>query len=245
MNILWPFLLSFIAGISTILGTVFLFVKTRKNDEFITYTISLSLSIMLMISVFDLIPEAMPYILSQNTIKGIILFITFFTMGNLLVNFINSLIKKGEGSSLLKIGILNFVALIIHNVPEGILTFMGAYHDFKLGLTLTIAIALHNIPEGISIAVPVYYATKSRGKAFFMVLLSALAEPIGALLAFIGLKSLINDATISFVLILTAGIMITLSINKMLPEALKYKKNKPMIYGLLTGIIIVIMSLII
>ncbi len=60
------------------------------------------------------------------------------------------------------------LAIIIHNIPEGIATFMAGCSDSKLGITLTLAIALHNIPEGISISVPIYYATKSKKKGSFV-----------------------------------------------------------------------------
>ena len=83
---------------------------------------------------------------------------------------------------------------------------MSTYQDFSLGLSLCLAIALHNIPEGVSIAVPIYYATKSRGKAFLSTLLSAFAEPLGALFAFIVLKNYITNSMISMFLILVAGI---------------------------------------
>ena len=83
---------------------------------------------------------------------------------------------------------------------------MSTYQDFSLGLSLCLAIALHNIPEGVSIAVPIYYATKSRGKAFLSTLLSAFAEPLGALLTFIVLKNYITNSMISMFLILVAGI---------------------------------------
>ena len=85
------------------------------------------------------------------------------------------------------------IAIILHNLPEGIATFVATSSDVKLGLSLAIAIAMHNIPEGISISVPIYYSTGSKKRAIFYTLVSALSEPLGALLAFIFLKNFIND----------------------------------------------------
>ncbi len=83
------------------------------------------------------------------------------------------------------------IVLILHNLPEGIATFLSSYHNTSLGIKLSIAIMLHNIPEGISIAVPIYYATKNRKKkAIKATLLSGLSEPVGALLAFVFLKKI-------------------------------------------------------
>ena len=64
------------------------------------------------------------------------------------------------------------IAIIIHNIPEGIATYISSETNIKLGISITIAIAMHNIPEGISIAVPIYYATGSKKKAVFMTFLS-------------------------------------------------------------------------
>lgn len=244
-DILWPFILSSIAGFSTLLGCLSIFLPIKRVEEFISFSISLSLSVMIMVSIFDLIPESLPNIGGSNIFINILIFLIFFSLGILLVNIIDRMIEKGKSSSLYKLGILNFIALVMHNLPEGILTFMSTYQDFNLGVSLCFAITLHNIPEGISIAVPIYYATGSRWKAIKNTLLSAFAEPIGALLAFLILKNYITDQMISVFLILVAGIMITISINKMLPEAVSYKKKKPMYYGLTIGIVVVILSLLI
>jgi ZIP family zinc transporter len=243
MELFWPFILSTIAGLSTMLGALGIFIPIKNRDNFLSFSLSLSLSVMIMVSLFDLIPSALPYINTGTVLFDILIFAIFFIIGVLLVTFIERLIEKGKGSSLYNLGILSFISLVMHNLPEGILTFMSTYQNFNLGVSLCFAIALHNIPEGISIAVPIYYSSGSRGKALLSTLLSALAEPIGALLAFLILKKYITNQMISVILILVAGIMITLSINKMLPEALSYKRKKPMYIGVIVGIIVVILSL--
>ena len=238
------FILSFIAGFSTVLGSIPIFFKVKDINKFITFSLSFSLSVMLSISIFDLIPASLPYIGNQGLFKYIFIFIIFFISGIILVNIINKLIEKEKGSSnnLYKLGILSSIALIIHNFPEGILTFLSTYKDIHLGISICLAIALHNIPEGISIALPIYYATNSKLKAIKATLISGLAEPIGALLAYIVLKKYITNEMISIFLILVAGIMITLSIEKILPEALSYKEKKYLHLGAILGLLIVILS---
>lgn len=247
MELVWPFILASIAGLSTIIGCVGIFVPIKKKDEFITFSISLSLSVMLMVSIFDLIPSSLPNI-GSDIFSSILIFSLFFGVGVVMVGFLNRMIEREKGESkdnLYKLGVLSFIALVLHNLPEGILTFMSTYQDFSLGLSLCLAIALHNIPEGVSIAVPIYYSTGSVRRALGYTFLSALAEPLGALLAFLIFKNFITDQMVSMFLILVAGIMVTLSIEKMLPEALSYNKKKPLYLGLLIGTIIVILSLII
>ena len=133
--------------------------------------------------------------------------------------------------------------LIIHNLPEGILTFLSSYSNPKLGIKLAIAITMHNIPEGIAISVPIYYATKSRKKAFFHSAISGLAEPFGALLAYLFLAKYINEIMIAFILIIVAGLMITLAIEQMFPECLKYHKTKYLNIGLISGVVAVLICL--
>lgn len=84
------------------------------------------------------------------------------------------------------------LAMALHNFPEGVATFLAGYEDLTLGVSITLAIALHNIPEGISVAMPVWYATGSRRRAFRCTLLSGLTEPAGAVLAFALLRPFLN-----------------------------------------------------
>ena len=153
--------------------------------------------------------------------------------------------KKDSGGDLYKLGILNMIVLVLHNLPEGIATFLSSYHSINLGLRLSIAIMLHNIPEGISIAVPIYYATNNKKKAIKATLISGLSEPLGAILAYVFLKRFVSELMISIVLIVVAGLMITLSIQEMLPKALKYKEIKFIYLGLFCGTILVIINVLI
>ena len=155
-----------------------------------------------------------------------------FIIGIILIKYLHKLMDKTEqANDLYKLGILNMLALILHNFPEGIATFMSSYKDIELGLKLGLAIAFHNIPEGISIAVPIYYATKSKKNAIFKTFLSGIAEPIGAILAYIFLSKYITDTFISMILLLVGGIMITLAIEVIYPKARKYNLNKYLYFG--------------
>ena len=244
MEIFGPLLISTIAGLSTVLGGLIVYLKIKKVEEFITFCLSFSLSVMIMLSIIELIPDS-SFVITQNYgyLLGFIILITVFLIGMVLVNLINKRIDKVKSSSsnkdLYRVGVLSMIALMLHNFPEGIATFMSAYKNIYLGINLGLAIMMHNIPEGISISVPIYYSTGSKKKGVVYSLISGLAEPLGAILTFILFKNFINDITLSIVLILVAGIMITLSINKLLPEALKYNKKKNMIMGLLLGVIVV------
>lgn len=246
MEIFGALLISSLAGLSTILGGLVIFFKfnSQNIDKFITASLAFSLAVMIGISITDLIPESTYSLLKSYGIsKGIVICLILFIAGFILIKFINKLISKAESKSdLYKLGILNMLALILHNFPEGIATFMSSYKDINIGLKLALAISLHNIPEGISIAVPIYYATHSKKNALLKTFYSGIAEPIGAILAFIFLNKFITDTFISGILILVAGLMITLAIDGLLPKAKKYNLNKFLYLGIGVGTILILLN---
>lgn len=247
MRFIPSLLLSFLAGISTIIGVVPILLKIDKDNlnKFISFCLSFSIGIMISISIFDLIPTSFIEIINHfSFIKSIILLLISFLISYMIITYLSKRIDNTKTTDLFKLGILNMIVLIFHNLPEGIATFLSTYHDFSIGLKLSLAIMLHNIPEGISIAVPIYYATKSRKKAITATLISGLSEPIGAILAYLIFKNIVTDLLISIILVLVAGLMIVLSIEEMLPTALKYNEKKSIIKGFILGIVIVVLSLI-
>lgn len=246
MEIIGALLVSTIAGLSTMLGAFVIFFKCKEQNvhKFITASLAFSLAIMIGISITDLIPESTYILLSSYGIgKGIVVSVITFIIGIILIKYLHKLMDKTEqANDLYKLGILNMLALILHNFPEGIATFMSSYKDIELGLKLGLAIAFHNIPEGISIAVPIYYATKSKKNALFKTFLSGIAEPIGAILAYIFLSKYITDTFISMILLLVGGIMITLAIEVIYPKARKYNLNKYLYLGLFVGTILILIN---
>ena len=134
------------------------------------------------------------------------------------------------------------LAIIIHNIPEGIATFMATNSNIMLGISLTIAIALHNIPEGISISIPIYYATNSRFKAIFYTFISAISEPFGALLTYLFLSNFINDRIMGCLFGIIAGIMIHISLYELLPTANSYNKKGIMFLFFIIGVLFMIIN---
>ncbi len=241
-----PLLISSIAGLSTLIGAFLTFFKIKKKNynKFITFCLSFSIAIMIGISILDLIPESFfQYFNVYGISKSIILLIVAFIISYIFITTLSMLIKKeSQKEDLYRLGILNMIVLIFHNLPEGIATFLSSYQDINLGIKLSIAIMLHNIPEGISIAIPIYYSTGNKKLAFKNAFISGMAEPIGAILAFVFLKDFMSEMMISIILIIVAGLMITLSIQELFPKALKYNENKALIIGFISGIILIIIN---
>ena len=101
----------------------------------------------------------------------------------------------------------DFQFLFFHNFLEGIATYSTAVYDIEVGLHFTLAIIMHNIPEGILIAIPIYYSTKNKIKAFKLVLISAIAEPIGAVVSYLLFKNIYTEVFLSYLMIVIAGLM--------------------------------------
>ena len=152
------------------LGIIPILFNFKDKDKVIISSLGFASGVMIATSFFDLIPESYNYLISTyNAIPSILFIVIFFVIGILLSSYINKNINT-INNNLYKVGITSMLAIIIHNLPEGIITFLTASVNKSLGFSLFIAITLHNIPEGISIAVPIYYSTKSKIKAFLYVL---------------------------------------------------------------------------
>ena len=244
MQIIYALLISTIAGLSTMIGCLFIYFKPQNTHYFIGASLAFSASIMLLISITELVPEGFIYLTNKYSIfLAIFSLLGLLLLGNMISTRLNTIISKYQAinSNLYRVGVLSMLALMIHNLPEGILTFLSSVVDLKLGLKLSFAIMMHNIPEGIAIAVPIYYATKRRVQALWSTFISGLSEPLGAVLAWIFLSKYINGTLMSLILLFTAGLMISVAINDIFMEANKYSR-KSILVGVLFAVVLFIIN---
>ena len=140
-------------------------------------------------------------------------------------------------------GLVTALAIGIHNFPEGLATFAGALADPAIGIAIAVAIAVHNIPEGISVSVPIYFATGSRKKAFWLSFLSGVSEPTGALIGYTILRSIFSETVFGVLFATVAGIMVFISLDELFPAAREYGEGHLAIYGLICGMAVMALSL--
>jgi ZIP family zinc transporter len=159
------------------------------------------------------------------------------------VRSIEAMDHPAEADRLMRMGVLAALAIAIHNFPEGMATFASAIQDPSLGISIAIAIAIHNIPEGIAVSVPVYYATGSRKKAFWLSFLSGLAEPLGAVLGWLVLSQVMSPTVFGAMFGSVAGIMVFISLDELFPAAREYGAGHLAIYGLIAGMGVMALSL--
>lgn len=154
-----------------------------------------------------------------------------------------SILKNNGNPKLYKTSLLVAVGIFIHNFPEGIAVAVGTIKEVELGILLAFAIALHNIPEGIAVSVPVYACTGNKKRAFMWSFLSGISEPIGAILTWLILAPFINNYILNALLAVVGGLMVYISLDELLPISRSLAKEHVSIFGIISGIFVMSISL--
>ncbi|MCL1787591.1 MAG: zinc transporter ZupT [Defluviitaleaceae bacterium] len=265
----FAFLLILVAGLATgIGGLVVLFSKTT-NTKFLSICLSFSAGVMLYVAfgeIFLEAKEALEY--GYGDEMGLLIAVVAFFAGILLMVVIDKFIphndditevlgasSQGESKQftdseqkeLKRTGLMSAMALAIHNFPEGLITFIALMHDPVMGIAIAIAIIIHNMPEGIATAAPIYYATGSKAKAFFISAGAGLVQLVGAFVAWLLLQNVFEeiDAVFGIAFAAVAGIMVFVAIHQLLPAARKYGKHHLVMTWLFAGMAVMAASLVI
>lgn len=126
-------------------------------------------------------------------------------------------------------------AIVLHNLPEGILTLFTNAADSAWArplhwpLPCTISRREFRWPCRSG-------TTGSRRKAFQYTLISGLAEPVGALLAFLVLRPFINDLVLGLLFGAVAGIMVYISVEELIPSSRQYGYDRAGLLAIFTGV---------
>lgn len=264
-TILYAFGLTLFAGLSTGIGSLLAFFGKRTNTRFLSVALGFSAGVMIYVSMVELIVDARTSLVAAlGRTAGNWAAVGAFFGGIFLIAIIDRFVPSSENphemrmvedmdeksrqqqvekNKLMRIGIMSALAIAIHNFPEGLATFASALSNPSLGIAIAVAIAIHNIPEGLAVSVPIYYATGSRRKAFKLSFLSGMAEPLGALVGYLILSSILNQVTLGVLLAMVAGIMVFISLDELLPSAREYGESHLSIYGLVAGMMVMAVSL--
>lgn len=259
-NFLFALGLTIFAGLSTGIGSTMAFLSKSFNPKFLAGSLGFSAGVMIYVSLIEIFSKAKDSLTVIYGLKqGYWLTVIAFFGGIALIALIDWLVPSYENphelrnidksamdsddQKLMRMGLFSALAIALHNFPEGLATFIGALQDSALGVSIAIAIAIHNIPEGIAVSVPIYFATKSRKKAFFHSFLSGLAEPVGAIIGYVLIINFFNEAIFGIVFAGVAGIMVYISLDELLPTAEEYGEHHIAIIGLIAGMVVMAFSL--
>ena len=264
-NVLLALGLTLFAGLATGVGSLIAFFTSRTNTKFLSIALGFSAGVMIYVSLVEIFVKAKDSLTAAlGETQGYWMTLAGFFGGMLLITLIDKFIPKknnphevrmvedinktevkiSDTDKLIKMVTFTALAIAIHNFPEGIATFMSALQDPSLGVAIAVAVAIHNVPEGIAVAVPIFFATGVRMKAFKLSLLSGLAEPFGAIVAYLILMPFLTDVMFGVIFAGVAGIMVFISLDELLPAAKKYDETHLSIYGLVAGMAVMAISLV-
>lgn len=217
-----------LAGLATALGGV-LGALYRPGRRGMAFAMGFGAGVMLSISLMDMLPAALGrYLAAFSPLRAGAMAASLVLIGLAAGALLEKLLPEekafaggGEEGRVLRSALVTALALVGHNLPEGVMTLFASLEDPAVGARLAVAIGLHNLPEGLAVALPVFYATRSRGKAAAAALASGLAEPLGALLAWGLLHGVLTPALLNGTVAVVAGVMLWVALAELLPQALR------------------------
>jgi ZIP family zinc transporter len=254
---LWAALaMTTLAGLATGLGGL-LVLWVRPSQKMLGVSLGFAAGVMLAISLSDLLPGALRFYESRYSGWGAgCVTASLLLAGMALAGLVSALLPEesallgrmvgareangGEAglsrARALHCGLAVGLAMLLHNLPEGILTLFNGVYDLRAGMRLSLAIALHNLPEGISVAAPLWYATHRRGVSAGVAFASGLAEPVGALLAYGLLVKRLNETMLNAMTLTAAGMMCWVSVAELLFGGFELEKKGCTAAGFAVGV---------
>ena len=147
--------ITLVLGIFVVLGSLITF-ASKNNDRFVDFSISLAFAVMIMLMLVDLIPEVKEIFISEFGFgKGVFLALIGIVGGIIILKILDVFIPEHDGKKkeeLNHIGLISSIALVLHNIIEGMAVFSTVNNSIKTGILVSLGIGLHNIPMGLVIA---------------------------------------------------------------------------------------------
>ncbi|MGE5456196.1 MAG: ZIP family metal transporter [Ignavibacteriales bacterium] len=243
-------ILTLIVGLSIILGTIIVF-KMKNSEKLISLSVSIAFGVMISLIIFDLLPEAFELIDYDFGIKKIFIIIGLSLIGIFILKLFDLFIpnhghnhkhRHDEEEHLYHIGIVSSIALVLHNIIEGMALYSAAITSISLGWLLALGIGLHNLPLGMVITSAFYLTNKSVKKTFIISFLISISTFFGGLIMyFLNLNgNYINDYFLGVLICITLGMIFYIAIFELLPKIIEDKNKKLSVVGVIIGICIIL-----
>lgn len=239
------FYLSLVGGITlfilNLLGAVPVLFLNKISQKLLDIGLGFAAGVMLGASFTSLIVPGIEYGGVFPVIVGILIGSLIVAMTDKFVPHLHFLIGKEGKSSRIRAVWLFLIAIMLHNAPEGLVVGIGfGTGNLDAAYALMWAIGLQNVPEGLSVAFS-FLSTKeySRGKAFILSTLSGLVELPLAVIG--GLSLTFSQNLVPYAMGFGAGAMIFVISDEIIPETHRIGHEKLSSYGLILGLIIMLL----
>ena len=228
--------ITFLFGMTILIGVILVLVL-KDNKKISELSISIGFSVLIFLIFLELVPHVfdhLPYIDALfYTIIGVIVL-------KLLDLFIPEHEHNDNKKHTLHISLIASIALILHNIIEGMALYTSLNNHFHMGLMMGLGVGFHNIPMGMVIASTLEDSKYSKGKIFIIGLLISLSTVLGAFL--INLFGSISDYVLGIMLSVTLGMIIYITFFELL-QHMKHQNKKNNLLGITIGAIIFLISM--
>ncbi len=236
----WATLTGIISCLMTGLGAIPVhFVK--NNSNFLRcFSGAFASGMMISASVFSLAQEGLSLktkfpLAPYEVMLGLLLGALFFWLTDKMVDHYH-LEEHSLAKGFSKKGVLIFISMFVHSIPEGIAIGVGfATGNFHFGLIMAIAIGVHNIPEGIAVSLPLKKDGASTLRCAWASILTSIPQPLLAAPA--ALLASHCEPLLPIGLGFAGGAMIYLVVAELLPEAVDEGGKTLMAWGVMLGLV--------
>lgn len=245
-----PLLLTLFVGIF-ILGGVLLGTFIKNSKKLIDLFVGVAFGVIVSLIILELIPEAYEHLEMSSNVRSIMMLIITAAIGFLVMNILDKFVPHHHHESkhehkhkndechnyhLSHIGVLATIALILHNIIEGMTLYITATTSMSVGYLLCLGIGLHNIPMGIIIA----SILKEKKQVFVSTLLLSVSSFVGGVL--MSYLSPINNFLVGILISLTLGMLIYIAFLELFAQIIHSENKKINILGIIIGIAILVIS---
>lgn len=238
----YAILLCTVASLATGAGGLIVAVWPHISQRTLSVFQGFAAGVMITVSFINMLPNSFADF-SQNTdnIKAVAAVASLFALGWLLSLLIEQIAVPGiededtGKSAIRKMCVITTAVIVLHNLPEGMLTSFSGFSDRQLGLRMAVAVALHNIPEGVAVASAVVCLTSSKIKAVAHSFAAGMAELAGGVSALVLLHGFITPHMLNCVLAVISGVMVQVSLCQLIPNGAKMHSLQSVVWGTITG----------
>jgi len=237
--------LTLVLGLFIIIGAFLMHIFENK-ERFLVISLSMAFGVMVSLIFLELLPESFEIFNEKySSIISIAMILIFYIIGFLILKILDKFIPDHEDddeANLIHVGIVSSIAIILHNIIEGMAIYNTFNTSINLGILLSIGVGLHNIPLGMVLSSTFYKSLSNKKKSNVIIFLISTSTFVGGLIMCIFNNVFKNEFIIGLLLSITVGMLVYINIIEILPKLIKSKDKKMIITSIIVGILILFVS---